>query len=50
VELGSEYGLISPDEKTLSYIKGLKFAPKGEDFENNSAPYCRRAATEPARS
>jgi 3-isopropylmalate/(R)-2-methylmalate dehydratase large subunit len=30
VELGSEYGLVSPDEKTLAYIEGREFAPKGE--------------------
>ena len=26
--------MIAPDEKTFEYIKGRKFAPQGEDFEN----------------
>ena len=33
VELGSEYGLIAPDEKTLTYIEGREFSPKGAKLE-----------------
>ncbi|PLT32363.1 3-isopropylmalate dehydratase large subunit [Bacillus sp. V5-8f] len=34
IEGGARAGLVSPDETTFSYIKGRKYAPKGEDFEN----------------
>ncbi|TCS88190.1 3-isopropylmalate/(R)-2-methylmalate dehydratase large subunit [Anseongella ginsenosidimutans] len=33
IEMGARGGLIAPDEKTFNYIKGRKFAPKGEAFE-----------------
>jgi 3-isopropylmalate/(R)-2-methylmalate dehydratase large subunit len=33
IEGGARAGLVSPDETTFSYIKGRKFAPKGEEFE-----------------
>lgn len=33
IEFGARCGLIAPDETTFKYIKGRKYAPKGEDFE-----------------
>lgn len=33
IEMGARGGMIAPDEKTFEYIKGRRFAPKGEDFE-----------------
>ncbi|MFY4774689.1 3-isopropylmalate dehydratase large subunit [Metabacillus sp. RGM 3146] len=33
IEAGAKAGLIAPDETTYSYIKGRKYAPKGEEFE-----------------
>lgn len=33
IEAGARAGLIAPDETTFQYIKGRKYAPKGEDFE-----------------
>ena len=33
IEMGARGGLIAPDEKTFDYIKGRKFAPQGETFE-----------------
>ncbi len=33
IEAGARAGLISPDETTISYIKGRDFAPKGKDWE-----------------
>lgn len=33
IEMGARGGMIAPDEKTFEYIKGRKFAPKGDDFE-----------------
>ena len=33
IECGARGGMIAPDEKTFEYVKGRKFAPKGEDWE-----------------
>ncbi|RID86374.1 3-isopropylmalate dehydratase large subunit [Peribacillus asahii] len=33
IEGGARAGLVAPDETTFSYIKGRKYAPKGEEFE-----------------
>jgi 3-isopropylmalate/(R)-2-methylmalate dehydratase large subunit len=33
IEMGARCGLIAPDETTLSYIKGRKFAPQGEAWD-----------------
>ena len=33
VELGSEYGIISPDEKTLKYLENREYSPKGSEWE-----------------
>jgi 3-isopropylmalate/(R)-2-methylmalate dehydratase large subunit len=33
IEAGARAGLIAPDEKTLAYIFGRPFAPKGADWE-----------------
>jgi 3-isopropylmalate/(R)-2-methylmalate dehydratase large subunit len=44
VELGSEYGLISPDETTFEYIKDREFAPKGAQMEALKA-HCRDIAS-----
>ena len=30
IEMGARCGLVAPDETTFNYIKGRKFAPKGE--------------------
>jgi 3-isopropylmalate/(R)-2-methylmalate dehydratase large subunit len=35
IEMGARGGLIAPDEITFSYIKGRKFAPQGNDFEDS---------------
>ncbi len=34
IEMGARGGLIAPDETTFNYIKGRKFAPQGEAFDN----------------
>jgi 3-isopropylmalate/(R)-2-methylmalate dehydratase large subunit len=34
IEMGAKCGLIAPDETTFNYIKGRKFAPQGNDWEN----------------
>ncbi|MBX2961918.1 MAG: 3-isopropylmalate dehydratase large subunit [Cyclobacteriaceae bacterium] len=33
IEMGARGGLIAPDETTFNYIRGRKFAPQGEAFE-----------------
>ena len=33
VEMGSEYALISPDEKTFAYVKGRPYAPENEAWD-----------------
>lgn len=33
IEMGARGGMIAPDETTFEYVKGKKYAPKGEDFE-----------------
>jgi 3-isopropylmalate/(R)-2-methylmalate dehydratase large subunit len=37
IEMGARGGLIAPDEKTINYVKGRKFAPKGEAFDKKKA-------------
>ncbi len=33
VELGARSGVIAPDERTIAYVKGRRFAPQGADFD-----------------
>jgi 3-isopropylmalate/(R)-2-methylmalate dehydratase large subunit len=33
IEGGARAGLVAPDEKTLAYVKGRPYAPKGEDWD-----------------
>jgi 3-isopropylmalate/(R)-2-methylmalate dehydratase large subunit len=33
IEMGARGGMIAPDDKTFSYIKGREFAPKGEAWD-----------------
>lgn len=33
IEMGARGGMIAPDEVTFEYVKGKKFAPKGEKYE-----------------
>lgn len=33
IEAGARAGLISPDEKTINYLRGRKNVPKGEEFD-----------------
>ncbi|MFI3137922.1 MAG: 3-isopropylmalate dehydratase large subunit [Methylococcaceae bacterium] len=33
IEAGARAGLVAPDEKTYSYLKGREFAPKGENWD-----------------
>lgn len=33
IEMGARGGFVAPDEKTFAYLKGRKYAPKGEDWD-----------------
>ncbi|HEX4857878.1 MAG TPA: 3-isopropylmalate dehydratase large subunit [Usitatibacteraceae bacterium] len=37
IEAGARSGMVAVDEKTIDYIKGRPFAPKGEDFVRAAA-------------
>jgi 3-isopropylmalate/(R)-2-methylmalate dehydratase large subunit len=39
IEAGAKAGLIAPDEKTIEYIKGRQFAPKGVEWEQAVAQW-----------
>lgn len=36
IEMGGRCGLIAPDETTLNYIKGRKFAPQGREWDKQA--------------
>lgn len=46
IEAGARAGMVSPDEKTIAYLKDRPFAPKGKLFEQ-AADHWRRLATDP---
>jgi 3-isopropylmalate/(R)-2-methylmalate dehydratase large subunit len=46
IEAGARAGLIAPDEKTFSYLKGRPMAPKGEAWERAVA-YWRTLPSDP---
>jgi 3-isopropylmalate/(R)-2-methylmalate dehydratase large subunit len=33
IEAGARAGMVAPDETTIAYVKGKKFAPQGEEWE-----------------
>lgn len=37
IEMGARGGLIAPDAKTIDYVEGREFAPKGADFDKMKA-------------
>ncbi len=48
IEMGARGGLIAPDEKTIEYVRGREFAPKGEEFERLAAEWLALATDEGA--
>ncbi|MBD3108407.1 3-isopropylmalate dehydratase large subunit [Bacillus sp. AGMB 02131] len=48
IEGGARAGLVSPDETTYSYIRGRKYAPKGDDFERSVEEWNALASDEDA--
>ena len=39
IEMGARGGLIAPDQTTFDYIRGRRFAPQGEAFDNAVATW-----------
>ena len=39
IEAGAKAGLISPDKKTIDYLKGRKYIPTGEAFDKAAAEW-----------
>src|ERR1700682_5508135 len=37
IEAGARAGMIAPDEVTIDYLKGRRYAPKGEEWETEFA-------------
>ena len=48
IEAGAKAGLISPDEITVDYMKGRRYAPQGEKFEEAKAYWLSLASDEDA--
>ncbi|AOV08942.1 3-isopropylmalate dehydratase large subunit [Sporosarcina ureilytica] len=48
IEAGAKAGLISPDETTISYLKGRRHVPTGEAFEKAAAEWLALATDEGA--
>lgn len=49
IEAGAKAGLISPDEKTINYLKGRKYIPTGEAFDEAAANWLAIATDEGAK-
>lgn len=45
VELGARFGLVAPDEKTIEWLRGRPYAPRGADFQA-AAAYWRTLASD----
>lgn len=48
IEMGARGGLIAPDDTTFEYIRGSKFAPKGEELEKLIAEWRKLPSGEDA--
>lgn len=48
IEAGARAGLISPDEKTIEYLRGREYVPKGEAFEEKAKEWLALATDEGA--
>ena len=49
IEAGARAGMIAPDETTFAYLKGRRFAPKGEAWEKAVAAWRELKTDEGAR-
>jgi len=48
IESGSRLGLVAPDEKTIAYLRGRAYAPRGDDFERAAAHWLSLRSDEDA--
>ncbi len=48
IEMGARGGLIAPDEKTIDYVRGREFAPKGKAFDRLAEEWLALATDEGA--
>ncbi|WP_042222192.1 3-isopropylmalate dehydratase large subunit [Oceanobacillus manasiensis] len=48
IEAGARAGLISPDEKTINFLKGKEYVPDGEDFDQLADSWLALATDEGA--
>ena len=48
IEAGAKAGLISPDETTVAYLKGRRYVPEGEAFDEAAAHWLSLATDEGA--
>jgi 3-isopropylmalate/(R)-2-methylmalate dehydratase large subunit len=48
IEGGARAGLISPDEKTVEFLRGKRYVPKGEEFEKTAQEWLALATDEGA--
>ena len=39
VELGARFGIVAPDERTIDYVRGRAYAPRGDEFEAAAASW-----------
>jgi 3-isopropylmalate/(R)-2-methylmalate dehydratase large subunit len=49
IEAGARAGMVAPDETTFNYIRGRRYAPKGELFEQAIAAWRELASDEGAQ-
>jgi 3-isopropylmalate/(R)-2-methylmalate dehydratase large subunit len=49
IEGGARVGYVNPDQVTIDYLRGKKYAPQGEDFEAASAWWLSLASDAQAR-
>ncbi|MFN0305608.1 MAG: 3-isopropylmalate dehydratase large subunit [Burkholderiales bacterium] len=48
IELGAKSGLIAPDDKTIDFVRGRQFAPKGADWDRAVAQWRALASDDDA--
>ncbi|OLN23788.1 3-isopropylmalate dehydratase large subunit [Domibacillus antri] len=48
IEAGARAGLVSPDETTVEFLRGRRYAPQGEEFEEATARWLALATDEGA--
>ncbi|TRZ99434.1 MAG: 3-isopropylmalate dehydratase large subunit [Rhodocyclaceae bacterium] len=49
IEAGARAGLVAPDEKTIEYLKGRQYAPKGADWDKAVAYWATLTSDADAR-